>query len=93
MSKFSESNWNRYVEGFILWNVFLYKFVFPKCHPSCLNELKFKENIFSLIKLLTISWAVFMSLLIVLNNKKNIHKVSKHYYVNNAMYYEWIMKI
>ncbi len=32
-----------------------------------------------------------MSLLMVLNSKK-YESVSKHYLVNNVMYYEWIMK-
>ncbi len=33
-----------------------------------------------------------MSLLMVIYNKKYISKNPKHYLLNNAMYYEWIMK-
>ncbi len=50
--------------------VFWYKLVILKYHSSCFNELTFKRHIFSLIKLLTIFFAVFMSLLMILNSIK-----------------------
>ncbi len=59
----------------------------PKYLQSCLNELTFKGNIISFIKLLTIFCAVCMSLLMVIYSKKIYIKVSKHYLVYNAMYY------
>ncbi len=45
------------------------KLVTPKYHPSCFNELTFKGNIFSFIKLLTCFCYVFMSCIIVINSK------------------------
>ncbi len=43
--------------------VFLHKLVLPKYHPSWLNELTLKWNIFSFIKILIIFSAVSISLL------------------------------
>ncbi len=41
---------------------------------------------------MTIFFVVFKSRLMVIIKKKKKKKVSKHYLVNDAMYYEWIMK-
>ncbi len=50
MSKCSKSNWNRYIEGFCMWNVhFPHKLVIPKYHLCYLNELTFNGNLFSLL--------------------------------------------
>ncbi len=65
-----------------------HKFVIPKYHLCYLNELTFNGNLFSFIELLTIFCAVFISYLMVINSKKIKIKISKHYLVNNAMYYE-----
>ncbi len=44
--------------------------VIPIYHPSCLNELTFKGTRFSFLKLLTIFYEDFTSLLMVINSKK-----------------------
>ncbi len=69
MSKCSKCNWNRYSEGFCMWNVhFLHKWVIPKYCLCYLNELTFNGNLFSFIELLIIFCAVFISYLMVINS-------------------------
>ncbi len=50
--------------------VFSHKWVIPKYHLCYLNDLTFNGNLFCFIELLTIFCAVFMSYLMVINNKK-----------------------
>ncbi len=67
----SKCNWNRYIEGFGMWNVhFHINGLYTKYHLCYLNELTFNSNLFSLIELLTIFCAVFISYLMVINSKK-----------------------
>ncbi len=51
--------------------------VIPIYYTSYLNELSFKGNIFPFNKLLTISSAVFMSLLMDINSEKYKSKYTK----------------
>ncbi len=57
---------------------FYINLVSPKYHPSCLNELTFKGNIFSVIKLLTIVFVVVMLLLIAINSKNTNQRIQIH---------------
>ncbi len=63
----------------------------PNLNNLLLMSWPLNRHIFTFIKLLTIFSAIFMSLWIIINSKTNI-TVSKYYWVNNAMYDEWIMK-
>ncbi len=57
-----------------------------------LNELTFNGNLFPFIELLTISCAVFISYLMVINSKRSKSKYPNTIWWKNAMYYEWIKK-
>ncbi len=72
--------------------VFRHKLVITEYHISCLNKVTFRWSIFSFLTSLSIFCTVVMSLLKVIYSNKISFKISKHYLVNNAMYYEWIMK-
>ncbi len=58
--------WRIWYVKCVFWN----KLVILKYHPFGLNGLIFKGNIFLFIKLLTIFWAFFMTLLKVINSAK-----------------------
>ncbi len=66
MTQCSKSKCHRHVGIFIMWNVcFWHKLGIIKYDLSCLNDMIL---IFSLIKLLIIFWAVFMSLVMWFSN-------------------------
>ncbi len=71
MSKCSKCNWNRYIEGFFMWNVYFHINGLSQKYRVCyLNELTFNGNLFSFIELLTIFCAVFLLYLMVINSNK-----------------------
>ncbi len=70
MSKCSKCNWNRYIEGFCMWNLHFHINGLSPNIVCYLNELTFNGNLFSFIELLTIFCAVFISYLMVMNDKK-----------------------
>ncbi len=82
MSKCSnEANYNRNTEGFCILTVY-FDINWSSANITQLVLMTFKRNIFSFIKLFTISCAVFMSLLVVVNSKKYKPK-----YLNTLCHY------
>ncbi len=66
----------------LFWN----KLVIPKYHQSCLNLLTFNWNIFSLINIMTIFCAVFMSLLMAVKLRKSL----KIYITVSKLHVLWV---
>ncbi len=60
------------LKDFVYQCLFWHKFVIPKYHAYCLNDLTVKGNILSFIKLLAIFCADVMSPVVVINSKNII---------------------
>ncbi len=80
MSKCSKCNWNRYIEGFCMWNVHLHT---NGLSPNIAYVILMNWPLMAIYFLLLNYWLFSVQFSYQI-------KISKHYLVNK--YYEWILK-